>query len=206
MKIKNSHKILKILLKERLSTITSLAQEIKLSRVGTWKILKNLEQERMIILSSIGAGETSIYTVHLNWENPLQKKMLALILTEDALMYQRWITNFKDLENKVDFTILYGSILHSLNQANDIDIINVISSDNKNKFLEIEDTLKKIQKTLMKEIHAQNLTKKELEEELKKSNKAFVDAIKKGVVLFGQEKFIDFMESEHEKRNSRMLP
>ena len=33
----------------------------------------------------------------------------------------------------------------------------------------------------------------EFENELKRKNKAFIDAIKKGIILFGQENFIKFM-------------
>ena len=36
--------------------------------------------------------------------------------------------------------------------------------------------------------------KKELKDELEKPNKVFIDALKRGVVLFGQEKFIRFMK------------
>jgi len=36
--------------------------------------------------------------------------------------------------------------------------------------------------------------KEEFIEELQKPNKAFIDAIKKGIILFGQEKFVKFMK------------
>ena len=47
-----------------------------------------------------------------------------------------------------------------------------------------------IQKTQLKEIHLINLTPSELKAEIQSQNNAFIDAIKKGVVLFGQDKFI----------------
>ena len=187
--------ILKILLKEFFieHTITSLSKEAKLSRVGTWKILKKLEKENLILLSRLGEGKTSINKVTLNWNNLVLEKTLALILAEEAVKNNRWINAFKDLENKVDFLIIYGSIIYSSKEANDIDVIEIT-----NKFLEVEKIITKIQKTQMKKIHAINMAQKEFREELQKNN-SFMDAVKKGIILFGQERFIKFMEGINTK-------
>ena len=101
----------------------------------------------------------------------LLEKKLALILTEDALKNQRWLNNFAELENKVDFLILYGSILYSEKESNDIDILGVVSS--KNNFQKIEKIVQKTQKTQIKKIHSENFTKTEFKSELKKPNKIF---------------------------------
>ena len=191
---KSSAKILKILLKGFgiRPTITSLSKEAGMSRVGTWKALKKMQSDKIIILSPIGTGKTSTYSISLNWDNPLVEKTLALTLTEDALKNQRWLNNFSELEEKTDFLIIYGSIISSPKEANDTDILGVVS--NKNRFAEIEESIKKAQKTQIKKIHALFFTASEFKQELEKPNKVFVDAIKKGAVLFGQEKFIKFMK------------
>ncbi|MBU0629185.1 MAG: hypothetical protein KKC75_08410 [Nanoarchaeota archaeon] len=191
--------ILKILLKDFTisPTITSLSCEVGMSRVGMWKILKRLEKERLVTLSPIGAGKTSAYTVALNWNNPLTEKSIALSLAEDALNNQRWLTTFADLENMVDFLMIYGSIIHSPKNAGDIDLLGVVS--NKRKFLDIDDSVRNIQKTQLKKIHLLNFTPSEFKRELEKPNKSFVDSLKKGVVLFGQEKFIKFVRSINKK-------
>ena len=121
-------KILKILLKQfSLNwTITSLADEIKISRVGIWKVLKKLEKEKLINLIQIGKGKTSTSSIKLNWKNPILEKRLSLILTEEALNHQRWLSNFEELKDKSEFTLLYGSILTSSKEAKDIDILEVI--------------------------------------------------------------------------------
>lgn len=189
---KNGAKVLKVLLKDFaiIPTITSLAKEVGMSRVGAWKVVKKLEKEKSVLISAIGAGKTSTQTIQLNWNNPVTEKKLALMLTEDALTQQRWLSNFGELENEVDFLILYGSIIHSPKEANDIDVIGVTSKKN---FNEIEEIINRLQKMQLKKIHALNFTRKELMQEIKKLNKAFIAAIKKGIVLFGQEKFIKFM-------------
>ncbi len=187
-------KILKILLKDITikPTITSLAKEIVMTRVGVWKVLKKMKSENLIILSTIGIGKTSVYRIELNWSNPIVEKMLSLALSQDALKNQRWANNFFELESKIYFLIIYGSILRSPKEANDIDILGVVSD--KKSFKEIEEIVNKIQKTQVKKIHAVNFTQEELKDEIKRPNKVFIDAIKKGVILFGQEKFIKFMK------------
>jgi hypothetical protein len=188
----NKSKILNFLLRniDKEQTITLLSNELKLTRIGVWKILKKLEKDKIILLLPIGTGKTSTYKIKLNWENPLLEKTLGLILTEQAMDNQRWIENFKSLENHVYFLIIYGSILHSPKEAKDIDLLGVTD---KNNFNEIDDLIRKIQKTQIKKIHFLNFTSEELKEELNKNNKAFIEAVKKGIILFNQEKFIKFI-------------
>ena len=145
--------ILRILLKDisKKQNITSLSEEIKIKRPGTWKALKKLELKNLINLTPFGKGKTSVYEITLNWENPLVEKTLAAILTEDTLKQEKWRYNFKELEYQVEFLILFGSILHSPKKANDIDILNVL---NKGKFEKIDKILKRIQVTQNKKIHA----------------------------------------------------
>ena len=195
----SSQKILKFLLKEFSikPTITILAKEIGMSRVGMWKALKRMQSEKLIMLLSIGAGKTSTYSISLNWDNVLTGKKLELILTEDAVKNQRWLNNFAELEEKVDFLIIYGSVLNSSKEANDIDILGVVS--NKNKFIEIEKSIAKIQKTQIKKIHALNFTQTEFKQEIEKPNNAFIDAVRKGVIIFGQDKFLKFMRGISKK-------
>ena len=176
-------------------TITSLAKELKITRTGMWKILKKLEKQQYIKLKKIGTGKTSTYIIKLNW-NILTEKALALYLTEESLKQSRWVNNFEELKDKVDFLIIYGSILHNQEQANDIDIMGIAKKENLTK---IEETIQKIQKIQHKKIHSINFTQKEFQQELENKNKAFIEAIKKGAILFGQEEFIQFMKDAQKK-------
>ena len=180
-------------------TITSLSKDIGNTRMGIWKTLKKLQADKLMLLMPAGKGKTSTYLARLNWENPLVEKILILLLTEEALKYPRWLANFSELENKADFTILYGSILHSSKEVNDIDLLGVVSD--KKKLRGIHQIIDKIQITQIKKIHSMNFTEEELRKELiSQKNPAFIDAIKKGVILFGQEKFIKFVKNKLEKK------
>ena len=190
----NSSRILSVLARGifQSQTATILAKELKMSRWGIWKILKELEKEGLINLVPLGSGKTSTHLIRLNWKNDLLEKTLSLIFAQEAAEYGRWKFVFSELEPYADFLILYGSILHSPKEANDIDIISIIS--NKKNFLKIDDILKEKQITQSKRIHDIIFSSREFKYELQKPNKAFIDAIKKGVVLFGQEKFIKFIK------------
>ena len=173
-------------------TISSLEEILKMSHVGVWKAIKKLESEGMIILKTAGNKKNSPYIIHLNWNNSLVSKTLALAIEQEALKHKRWLFNFVELESKVDFLILYGSILFSEKEASEIDILSIISK--KNISMEIDRAIIKIQQTQIKPIHNIILSPDGLKDEIKKPNMAFVSAIKEGVVLFGHDKFVAFMK------------
>ena len=191
---KPKEKILKILLKDFLReyTLTAITQNIGMTRSGTWKVLKKLENQGFIVLTAIGEGKTSAYKISLNWNNLLIKSTLITLLTKEALNYERWRDNFKKLEKHTLFTVLFGSILHSQKQANDIDIL-VVVEEGKN-FKAVDSIIVEAQQVQIKKIHSIDLTKNELKTELKNGNKAYIEALKKGIVLFGQENFISFIK------------
>lgn len=172
-------------------TITTLAKRLSLSRVGVWKILKKLESDKYILLKAMGTGKTSTSLITLNWGNPLVEKTLSLYLTEEALKQRRWQLNFVELEKVTEFVILYGSILLFPQQANDIDILGVASKKN---LVKIQTVIDKVQKTQSKKIHSINFTENEFKIELERQNMAFIDTIRKGVILSGQENFVKFMK------------
>jgi len=172
-------------------TATYLAQQLQMSRWGVWKIIKELQKEGIISLKPTGGGKTSTQTIHLNWSNKLTEKTITLALAQEASAYKRWDFNFADVEKEVNFFLLYGSILHSPKTARDIDILTVAQEK---KLSTINQVIFSIQKTQEKKIHSHTFTAKEFTQELRKPNKVFLDALKKGIVLFGQENFVEFMK------------
>lgn len=172
-------------------TIADLSEAVNMTHVGLWKVLKKLQTEKMIVLKHANDKKNSVFTILLDWSNPLVEKTLSLALEQEAATQRRWYVNFADLKSSVDFLVLYGSILSSPQNANDIDILYIVSK--KESFLEIDKKIANIQKTQLKKIHAIDFSSDELKEQLNKPNIAFINAIKEGVVLFGQDKYIKFI-------------
>lgn len=172
-------------------TVTSLANAIGLSRVGTWKLLKKLEADRCVKIRSVGSGKTSTTVVAPNWDNTLLEKRISLYLAEEAAGQRRWQVNFSELESTSDFVILYGSILKTAKQANDIDILVVAG---KKKIKDILARIGKIQQVQSRKIHQIIFTPGEFAAELQKPNPAFIDAVRNSVILSGQEAFVKFMK------------
>ncbi|MFH1440115.1 MAG: helix-turn-helix domain-containing protein [Candidatus Woesearchaeota archaeon] len=191
--IQKEMKIVLLLLKDfsTVHTVTTIGKELGMTRSGTWKILKRLEKEKYVIMKPTGK-ETSLVVPKLNFKNDLLDKYINLALSKEAKGHERWIFNFKEVESQISFFILYGSILHSSKEAKDIDVIGIIP--NKKNFKKLHKSLDIIQKSQLKHIHAINFTQSEFREELLKPNKAFIEALKKGIVLFGQENFIKFVK------------
>lgn len=175
-------------------TITSIGKELSMTRSGTWKALKRLEQEKYIIMKPTGK-ETSLVVPKLNFKNDLLDKYMDLALSKEAKAYERWGFNFTEAKEHASFFILYGSVLKSYAKAKDIDVIGIIPD--RKSFKKLHGSLDKIQKSESKHIHSVNFTESEFREELLKPNKAFIGAVKKGAVLFGQEEFIKFMKKLH---------
>ena len=191
-KNKTTDSALLILLKEpfAIHTATSISKSLGVTRQGIWKALNKLAENKLIRLEPISSTKTSTTTIKLNWPNPVTEKTLSLLLTEESLRQQRWRVNFAELESYVEFLMIFGSVLNNPKEANDIDIIAIVEKKN---FKAADEITARIQQTQLKKIHLVDLTVAELAHELKKPNKVYLDAIKKGIILYGQDNFIKFM-------------
>lgn len=197
---KTSERIIKILAKEPLleHTATSLAKALGISRQGIWKILTKLSKENIISLKSIAETKRSVLNITLNFKNPITIKTLSLLLEKETLKYERWKDNFSEFYDYSNFVILFGSILRNSKEANDIDLL--VTLNEKKYFQNIDKILLKLQQTQIKKIHLIDLTEEELKKELNiNKNKAYADAFKKGVVLFGHDNYIKFISRLNEK-------
>lgn len=179
-----------------LRTVTSIAKSQNLSRVGAWKNLKRMQKDRLIQITKLSSGKTSTGIITLDWQNPLTEKTLALELTEESTRNQRWRHAFQELEHQSSFLIIFGSILTNPKEAGDIDLLSVSNRKNLNQ---IAETINKIQKSQSKKIHLTNLTEQELRQEINANNRPLIDAIRKGIVLFGQENFIKTIRSAKQR-------
>ncbi len=193
-KNKTSDKILEILIKEPLvdHSATSLAKSLGITRQGLWKTLNKLSKDKLISLKSIADTKKSTLNIKLNYKNPITEKTISLLLTKESLNYERWKFNFEKIHNYSKFIILFGSIIHSPKEANDIDLLVIVNG--KKNFHAINKIILELQQTQIKKIHSIDLTEKEFREELViNKNRAYIDALKKGIVLFGHDDYVKFV-------------
>jgi biotin operon repressor len=167
-------------------TISSLTEKLERSKVGIWKTVKNLEKEGFVILSPIELLRRKVYTVSLNWDNYLVEKTLGMYLISEALDYEDWTKHFNNLGNVLDFLIL----------CKEDDKDKIIGITQKGKFIRIQKPLN-LQDLKGKEIVTSSVTSLDFMHGLKNNREESINAVKDGVVLFGQEKFIQFMKQVH---------
>lgn len=185
MKLSKEQEIIKLLFKDFLTKYNSrnISKIVGISHAGAFKILKKLEKKEIAKAERI--GKAVIYS--LNLENPIACKEIEMVLVIEAQNYRRWIEEFKQLEGKVNFTILFGSVTRDEKTARDIDLLVVT---NKNKFKETKKIIKERQKFSNKKIHFIFQTIEDFKHDVVSKNKVMTQIIKEGIILFGQEKLL----------------
>lgn len=187
----NEQEIIKLLFKDFLTDYNSrsISKIIGISHAGAFKILKKLEKRNIVKPKRI--GNSVIYSMNL--ENPITNKEIEMALVIESQNFRRWVEEFKELENKVSFAILFGSIISNEKSARDIDLLVVI---NKRKYENIKKIIEKRQKILPKKIHSLIQTLEDFKNDVINRNKVIVEILKKGIVLYGQEELRKVMKSK----------
>lgn len=184
IKLTKEQEIVNILFRDFLTEYNSrsISSKAGVSHAGAFKILKKLEQKE--IVKSRIVGKARIYA--LNSENPLTLREIETILTIEALQHKRWIEEFKQLEGKAKFVILFGSILRNELSARDIDLLVVADKENYKSIRKIIDERNKVSN---KPIQLIFQTPDNFKFDLKRRYKVSIEIIKTGVVIIGQEEF-----------------
>lgn len=180
--LKKEQEIISILFKDMLAIYNSrsISKEAEITHAGAFKILKRLEKRGIVIPRPIGKAIT--YT--LNFTNPITQKEIELALIVEAQQHQQWIYEFKKLESKVEFAILFGSVLFDEKKARDIDILVVAKKED---FHEVRAIIKERNEVRSKKIHLIPQSPEDFKHDIDSKNKAMMQIIKKGIVLFGHE-------------------
>jgi hypothetical protein len=167
-------------------TITSLTENLKRSRVGVWKTIKNLEKDNYLKLKPLESLRKKVYTIGINWDNPLVEKTLEMYLVGETLNYDEWTKNFKNLGNVLDFLILSkGKESHK-----------IIGVTQKGKFIRIQKPAN-IEELEGKEVETSSVTNLDFFQGLKNQKEEYAKALGDGIILFGQDSFIRFMKQVH---------
>jgi len=180
---KNEAKIINFLIKNFISknSIREIGRQTGLSAMGTQKILKGLEKQKIAVSEKIGGA---IY-YRLNLENKSSQKLAELVLTQYKLnsYAQIYAEDLIQLKGHTKACILYGSILTKGEKAEDVDIMVIIEKKNLEK---AEKICQELSRKGTKEIHMMVQTEKDFESNIKKKDKPILDIIKKGAVLWGE--------------------
>ena len=174
--------IIKVLFKDILAIYNSrsMSKVVGITHAGAFKILKRLERRGIVQARPIGKA----ITYSLNFNNPVTQKEIEMALVLEAQQYKRWVSEFKKLENKVDFAILFGSILIDEKKARDVDLLVVTGKENIDA---IRKTIKERNEVAYKKIHLLLQLPEDFKSDVASKNKVVMEIIKTGVVLFGQE-------------------
>ncbi len=165
----------------------SISKLLDISHVGAQKIFKRLLEQNLLINRKI--GKSIIYKLKL--EDDYVRKLIAFLLADEANSFKRWKEEFRELSEKAKIVILYGSVIKNYSKADDIDVMIVID---KKDVKEIDKIIKQKQEILPKSLHAIKLTHKDMIKNLNKKNKALIDIVKNGVVIYGQDKYVEIIK------------
>ena len=166
----------------------SISKLLDISHVGAQKIFKRLLEQNLLINRKI--GKSIIYKLKL--EDDYVRKLIAFLLADEANSFKRWKEEFRELSEKAKIVILYGSVIKNYSKADDIDVMIVID---KKDVKEIDKTIKQKQGILPKSLHAIKLTHNDMIKNLNKKNKALIDIVKNGVVIYGQDKYVEIIKN-----------
>lgn len=165
----------------------SISKLLDISHVGAQKIFKRLLEQNLLINRKI--GKSIVYKLKL--EDDYVRKLIAFLLADEANSFKRWKEEFRELSEKAKIVILYGSVIKNYSKADDIDVMIVID---KKDVKEIDKIIKQKQEILPKSLHAIKLTHKDMIKNLNKKNKALIDIVKNGVVIYGQDKYVEIIK------------
>ena len=167
----------------------SISKEIDITPRGALKILKKLESHSM--LKSRQLGKATFYKPNL--DDAYTSKVIETLLIDEAKdKAERWIDEFREIYSSSEIVLLFGSIIRNPKKASDIDVVFVFKKGN---YKIISEFVDKKNKVLFKKIHEIPQTITDLKENLLKGNKAMIDAVKTGYVLYGSDKLIEVMKN-----------
>ncbi|MFH0875888.1 MAG: hypothetical protein V1859_08165 [archaeon] len=181
----NEKKVLKYIMVYSSSypSINKIAKDTNLSPNGAYKILKKFEAEKIINYRQI----SNIKSYYINYEKA--KNMLELALTEKItdkkIMYR--IDDLSKLQLLTKSCILFGSYIKGKENPNDLDVLYIIE---KTKFSEFKEKLVNIKEISPVKIHDIIQSEQDLTSNIKKKEKALLDAIFTGKTIWGQKTIV----------------
>lgn len=162
--------------------INQIARELNLSPMGSYKILKKLEKDSILIPEKI--GNAIFYKINFDSDKAIE--LCKFVLTERKLTpyIKTWIEDLQPLKKLSQLAILFGSILVKDKKARDIDLLIIFR---KKDFKEIQKKITEINSIRTAKIHDIVQTKEDFIKNIKNRDKVVLVAVQKGIILWGRE-------------------
>jgi predicted nucleotidyltransferase len=164
----------------------SLSKTLDISHVGTQKLLKRFKNEGLVESKKI--GKSIVYKP--KYDNDYNRKLIAFLMADEAIGFKRWKEEFKAIDTDNTAVILFGSIVKAPEHAKDIDLLVIADKDDP-----INNELNRIAKLQPKPLHILRLTKEEFLKNIQSNNKAMIDIVRNGIVLYGQDKYVEVLKN-----------
>ncbi len=167
----------------------SISPFLDITPRGALKILKGLKERNMVVGKTL--GNATFYKI--NFEDAYTVKTIETLLMQEAKENsQRWISEFRELFEVVEVAVLFGSALRSPKQANDIDVVIVVSQKN---FEKVKEMIKSKNQILLKPIHPVYQSLRDFKNNMEKEDPVIINALKRGYVLYGYEKIVEAVKN-----------
>jgi predicted nucleotidyltransferase len=188
---KNTTKVIMYILKNKEEfgyNINQIAKLNKISVGSAFKILKDLEKDKIIVKKEI--SNASHYK--LNFDNPETIKLCELLLLAErrnlkgyVKLYADEIIKFKDAE----MIIIFGSVLRG-KEFNDVDVFFLT-----NQTKRVTDFCLEISKVRTKPIVPLIMKKEDLIKVMKNKKESILGMMKEGIVLKGEPIFVEVVKN-----------
>jgi len=168
-----------------------IGKRVGISRMGALKIVKGLEKQGL--LSSKQFGNSVFYRI--NFRNSFAKSCLRFLLEKEAEQsvsrVKRWVVEFSKFKGTAEIGVLCGSIL-TRDDVKDVDLVLVLKKSQQSK---VNSLLVEVNKLSAKKVHLVKQTMQDIKSNLKKKDKVLLSILKTGVVVFGQERLVEVVDS-----------
>ena len=191
---KNQSKVLKFLTTGSYSEnyINNVARKCNISVSGAQLILTNLEDENVLKHEDIG----NLKSFNINF-NEKSRSYLSLAYTEKLTnKLENRKRELEPLKENSKTAIVFGGYLHK-KDPNDIDILFILTKNE--DYSKFNKKLRELGHIVPVKVHAILQTKKDIIENIKKKDKIIIEALRDGVLLWGNKVIVGVLEHVNKK-------
>lgn len=186
---KNTKSIIIYLLRNlEIVNINQISKLLKISVGSAFKILKELEKNKIVLSSNL--GNAKFYQINLNNEETI--KWCEILLLEEKRALKGYSKIYAEEIKKFEYAeliILFGSILAN-KEFNDVDVLFIT-----NKPKETTKFCLNLSKIRTKPVIPLILRKEDFIKEIKDKKEVILDILKKGIILKGESTFLEVLKS-----------